>query len=76
MAIVVRLVDSDDRWKCVNDIAHITIGTRDDGVKPKESNDLLAKWVKDGVNSETGIGERVFDPKIVLKGVVKGVLSR
>ncbi|KAK7964066.1 hypothetical protein PG988_011040 [Apiospora saccharicola] len=76
MAIVVRLVDPDDRWKCVNDIAHITVGTRDDGVKPKESNDLLAKWLKDGTGDETGIGERVFDPKVVLKGVVKGVLSR
>ncbi|KAK8859569.1 RNA ligase-domain-containing protein [Apiospora arundinis] len=76
MAIVVRLVDPEDRWKCVNDIAHITIGTRDEGVKPKESNDLLAKWLKDGAGGETGIGERVFDPKIVLKGVVKGVLSR
>lgn len=76
MAIVVRLVDPDDRWKCVNDIAHITIGTRDDSIKPKESNDLLAKWLKEGADGETGIGERVFDPKIVLKGVVKGVLSR
>ncbi|KAK8078943.1 RNA ligase-domain-containing protein [Apiospora phragmitis] len=76
MAIVVRLVDPEDRWKCVNDVAHITVGTRDDGVKPKESNDLLAKWLKDGTGEETGIGERVFEPKLVLKGVVKGVLSR
>lgn len=76
MAIVVRLVDPEDRWKCVNNVAHITVGTRDDGVKPKESNDLLAKWLKDGPGDETGIGERAFDPKVVLKGVVKGVLSR
>ncbi|KAK7911885.1 hypothetical protein PG985_014366 [Apiospora marii] len=76
MAIVVRLVDPEDRWKCVNNVAHITVGTRDEGVKPKESNDLLAKWLKDGTGDETGIGERVFDPKVVLKGTVKGVLSR
>ncbi|KAK8062524.1 hypothetical protein PG997_014621 [Apiospora hydei] len=76
MAIVVRLVDPEDRWKCVNDVAHITVGTRDDGVKPKESNDLLAKWIKQGSGEETGIGERVFKPKVVLTGVVKGVLSR
>ncbi|KAK7959676.1 RNA ligase-domain-containing protein [Apiospora aurea] len=76
MAIVVRLVDPEDRWKCVNAVAHITVGTRDDGVKPKESNDLLAKWIKEGSGKETGIGECVFKPKVVLTGVVKGVLSR
>ncbi|ORY62376.1 RNA ligase-domain-containing protein [Pseudomassariella vexata] len=74
MAIVVRIVDPDGKWTCVNRISHITVGTRDDNVKPKESNDLLAKWLEFGTGGE--IMERVFEPKLTLKGVVRGVLSR
>lgn len=76
MAIVVRLVDQTDKWTCVNKVAHVTVGTRDDGVKPKESNDLLAQWLKVGSGGDTGIGERVFEGKPTLKGTVRGVLSR
>ena len=74
MAIVVRLVDKDDRWKCVNRVAHITIGTRDDTVKPKESNDLLAKWLENGTVDD--VGELVLDSKPIITGSVKGVSSR
>ncbi|TGJ80662.1 hypothetical protein E0Z10_g8096 [Xylaria hypoxylon] len=76
MTIVVRLLDPDDKWTCVNKVAHITVGTRDDGVKPKESNDLLARWLDVGSGGDTGIGERVFEGKPTLKGTVRGVLSR
>ncbi|KAI0396391.1 tRNA ligase [Xylariaceae sp. FL0594] len=76
MAIVVRLLDDEGKWTCVNKVAHITVGTRDNGVKPKESNDLLARWLEVGSGGETGIGERVFEGKPVLKGTVRGVLSR
>lgn len=77
MAIVVRLNDQENQgWQCVNSIAHITIGTRDDSVKPKESNDLLQRWVNNGANGETGIEELVFDKKEYIEGFVKGVLSR
>lgn len=76
MAIVVRLLDQTDQWTCVNKVAHITVGTRDDSVKPKESNDLLARWLKAGSGGDTGIGERVFEGKPTLKGTVRGVLSR
>ncbi|KAI1334297.1 tRNA ligase [Xylariaceae sp. FL0016] len=77
MAIVVRLVsDEEDKWKCVNKVAHVTVGTRDDGVKPKESNDLLGQWLETGSGESTGISERVFEEKPCLKGVVRGVLSR
>ncbi|KAJ6445513.1 tRNA ligase [Purpureocillium lavendulum] len=75
MAIVVRLVDAEGKWDCVNRVAHITVGTRDNTVKPKESNDLLAKWLDDGV-SDGGIGDRVFEPKLTIKGDVRGVASR
>ncbi|KAI0803925.1 RNA ligase-domain-containing protein [Xylaria sp. FL0064] len=76
MAIVVRLLDQEGKWTCVNRVAHITVGTRDDGVKPKESNDLLARWLDVGSGGDTGIGERVFEGRPTLKGTVRGVLSR
>ncbi|GJC80506.1 tRNA ligase 1 [Colletotrichum liriopes] len=76
MAIVVRLVDPSEQWKCTNNVAHITVGTRDDSVKPKESNDLLARWLDKGTGADTGIDDVVFDTKPVLQGTVRGVLSR
>ncbi|KAI9158834.1 tRNA ligase 1 [Paramyrothecium foliicola] len=76
MAIVVRLVDDEGKWECVNRVAHITVGTRDGAVKPKESNDLLAKWLEQGAAVDNGINEVVFEEKPTLKGSVKGVLSR
>ncbi|KAL2153437.1 hypothetical protein VTH82DRAFT_4592 [Thermothelomyces myriococcoides] len=92
MAIVVRLVptcpedeniNADNpalparpKWECVNRVAHITVGTRDDSVKPKESNDLLARWLEVGSGDETGIGELLIEGKPLIRGVVRGVLSR
>lgn len=72
MAVVVRLVDEDGSWECVNPVAHITIGTRDQNVKPKESNDLLARWLEGGSSAETNIKEVVFEKKPTLKGNVQG----
>jgi tRNA ligase len=90
MAIVVRLVPSTEdaninensagpvqpKWECVNRVAHITVGTRDDSVKPKESNDLLTRWLEVGSSPETKINDLVIEGKPLLKGTVKGVLSR
>ncbi|KAK0620006.1 fungal tRNA ligase phosphodiesterase domain-containing protein [Immersiella caudata] len=90
MAIVVRLVPSAEdaninensagpiqpKWECVNRVAHITVGTRDDSVKPKESNNLLARWLEVGSSPETKINDLVIEGKPLLKGTVKGVLSR
>ncbi|TFB02626.1 tRNA ligase 1 [Trichoderma ghanense] len=77
MAIVVRIVDEENKWECVNRVAHITVGTRDNSVKPKESNDLLAKWLEEGAGGEGNtIQEVVFAEKPTVKGVVQGVLSR
>ncbi|KAI2609335.1 tRNA ligase [Hypoxylon fragiforme] len=76
MAIVVRLLDEEGKWKCVNKVPHITVGTSDSNVKPKESNDLLARWLEVGSGGDTGIGERLIDGKTTLKGNVRGVLSR
>lgn len=76
MAIVVRLLDKDGQWECVNRTAHITVGTRDGSVKPKESNDLLGRWLEIGVTSDTGIREVVFEGRPTIQGTVRGVLSR
>lgn len=75
MAIVVRLDDPDGKWNCVNKVAHITVGTRDDGVKPKESNDLLAKWLAEGAGAG-GLVDIGLEGRPVVKGVVRGVSSR
>jgi tRNA ligase len=72
MTIVARI--SDPQWASVNQVAHVTIGTRDQSVKPKESNDVIARWLQEGASN--GIGERAFEPKPVLRGVVRGVLAR
>ncbi|KAI8962982.1 tRNA ligase [Daldinia sp. FL1419] len=76
MAIVVRIIDEENKWTCVNKVPHITVGTRDDAVKPKESNDLLKRWLEVGSGADTGIGERIIEGKTTVKGSVRGVLSR
>jgi tRNA ligase len=74
MAIVARLVD--EGWECANTVAHITVGTRGDEVKPKESNDLLKRWLEVGSGDESGIGEVAIEGRQIVEGTVKGVLSR
>lgn len=74
MAIVARLVD--EGWECVNSVAHVTIGTRDESVKPKESNDLLRRWIEVGSGDESGIGEIAIEGRVIVEGNVKGTLSR
>lgn len=74
MAIVARILD--EGWECVNAVAHVTVGTRSNDVKPKESNDLLKRWLEAGSGDGTGIGEVSIDGRIVLEGAVKGTLSR
>ncbi|KAJ4300164.1 tRNA ligase [Collariella sp. IMI 366227] len=44
------------KWECVNRVAHVTVGTRDDGVKPKESNALLGTWLEQGSGEGRGLG--------------------
>ncbi|KAH8649949.1 RNA ligase-domain-containing protein [Xylariales sp. PMI_506] len=73
MSIVVRILDP--KWTTTNRVAHVTVGTRDQQVKPKESNDLLAKWLELGP-TDGNLHERAFESKPVVKGVVRGVLAR
>jgi tRNA ligase len=74
IAIVARIVDGD--WECVNDVAHVTVGTRGPEVKPKESNDLLKRWLAQGSGEETGIDEVAIEGRHIVDGIVKGNLSR
>ncbi|RDA94347.1 hypothetical protein CP533_3808 [Ophiocordyceps camponoti-saundersi (nom. inval.)] len=75
MAMVVRLIDEEKKWPCVNRIAHITVGTMSKSIKPKESNVLLAKWLDEGT-MEGRIQEVVFEQKPTIKGHVRAVQSR
>lgn len=64
------------RFESVNAVAHITVGTRDQSIKPKESNNLLQKWLDEGSGGNTGIGELAVKNNVVLDGSVRGVLGR
>ncbi|CAI7584134.1 unnamed protein product [Penicillium glandicola] len=63
-------------WPCANHIPHITVGTAAPDVKPKESNDLLRRWVEVGSGGETGIFEAEVEGVKVVDGVVGLVMSR
>jgi tRNA ligase len=76
MSIVVRLINEDGKWECINKVAHVTVGTRDDSVKPKESNELLGRWLEHGCGGDTNIQEMVFEGRPTLDCAVRGVLSR
>lgn len=75
MAVVVRIIDEEGKWECVNRVAHITVGTRDNSVKPKESNGLLERWLEHGATGKD-VGEVILDKQPVFKGTVRGIASR
>ncbi|KAJ5113671.1 hypothetical protein N7456_002205 [Penicillium angulare] len=79
MAFVVRILPGEDGsteeqadLPCANAIPHITIGTAAPDVKPKESNDLLKRWLEVGSGGDTGIfeaevkGVKMIDGKVDL----------
>jgi tRNA ligase len=63
-------------FESANPVAHITVGTASPNIKPKESNDLLQRWLNEGSGGETGIGELAVKGNVVLEGSVRGVLGR
>lgn len=78
MAFVVRLSPvegSTDQFSSVNQTAHITVGTASPDVKPKESNDLLARWLVEG-SGQNGINEMAVKGNVELEGKVMAVMSR
>ncbi len=71
MCIVVRLLD--EGWETANSIAHITVGTADQDIKPKESNDLLQRWMESG--SQTGIADLKVAGHVEVHGSVRAVMQ-
>ncbi|KAJ5482304.1 hypothetical protein N7475_001116 [Penicillium sp. IBT 31633x] len=88
MAFVARILPADAsetegahatnvaQWPCANSIPHITVGTASPDVKPKESNDLLRRWVEVGSGGDTGIFEVEVKGVKVVDGTVGLVMSR
>jgi tRNA ligase len=78
MCLIVRLDGSADDvvFHSVNPVAHVTVGTASQEIKPKESNDLLQRWLNEGSGGDTGIGELSVKGNVVLDGSVRGVLGR
>ena len=74
MCIVARLLD--EGWRSQNAVAHITIGTAGQHIKPKESNTLLDRWHEGGSGGSTGIQEVEIEGDVVLPGTVKGITGR
>lgn len=64
----------DLQWESVNAVAHVTVGTANASIKPKESNDLLQRWLSEGAGK--GIRELAVKGHVVLDGSVRGVWSR
>ena len=71
MCIVVRLLD--EGWETANPIAHITIGTAHPDIKPKESNELLQRWMESG--SQTGIADFEVAGHVEVPGEVRAVMQ-
>ncbi|KAJ5811742.1 hypothetical protein N7474_008043 [Penicillium riverlandense] len=80
MAFIVRLIPASDaedaQWPCVNVVPHITVGTAGPNIKPKESNDLLQRWLEVGSGGETGIFEAEVQGVRVVEGIFGAVMSR
>ncbi|KAJ5212571.1 uncharacterized protein N7498_004217 [Penicillium cinerascens] len=79
MTFVARILPAEgevDELPCANAIAHITVGTASADVKPKESNDLLQRWVEVGSGVESGISEAEVTGVKVVEGVVGVTMTR
>lgn len=71
MAITAEILG--EEFKGTNQLAHITVGTKDRGVKPKESNDMLETWQKQGRTVGGGFGMVSVREEAPVRGVVKAV---
>lgn len=86
MAFVVRLLPAKESaseeedghlaFPCANNVAHITVGTASADIKPKESNDLLKRWLEVGSAPGTGIQEVEVKGVKVIEGKMGEVMMR
>ncbi|MCJ1356606.1 MAG: hypothetical protein MMC33_006601 [Icmadophila ericetorum] len=74
MSIVAQLPDP--AWRSANKLAHVTIGTAHEGIKPKESNTLLERWVAEGCTEQNGIMELACVGETEVLGEGRAVHSR
>ncbi|KAK6544378.1 hypothetical protein TWF694_001078 [Orbilia ellipsospora] len=78
MAIVASLVD-DKGHECGNDYMHITVGTADTTIKPKESNDLLKVWAANEEDlGAAGINELPLGKNgqgVIVHGILSAVMG-
>ncbi|KAJ6259088.1 tRNA ligase [Drechslerella dactyloides] len=79
MAIVASLVDSKGH-ECGNEVMHITVGTADERIKPRESNELLMRW-QERQDDLAGMGIRELalgkdGGGVVLYGNLAAVMAR
>ncbi|MCJ1383090.1 hypothetical protein MMC17_006203 [Xylographa soralifera] len=72
MCIIARIMDHG--WESANTIPHVTIGTANSSIKPKESSELLLRWLNRGTSEETGIHEILLQGEADIYGEVKAVL--
>lgn len=72
MCIVARLLD--EGWETANEVAHVTVGTASQEIKPKESNNLLEKWLEHG--TETGIGDCEVGGHVEVHGDAKAIMQQ
>ena len=71
MCFVARLLG--EGWETANAIAHVTVGTASQDIKPKESNDLLHRWMESG--TEKGIEECDVGGHVEVHGNVVAVMQ-
>ncbi|KAL4868309.1 hypothetical protein BDV12DRAFT_103734 [Aspergillus spectabilis] len=81
MTFVARIMPADEdenqtEWVCVNPLPHVTVGTASPQIKPKESNDLLKRWLEEGAAAGSGIWEAEIPGVKVVNGVVGVTMSR
>jgi tRNA ligase len=81
MCFVVRIMSDEKdqsgmQWRSTNETAHVTVGTVSSDIKPKESNDLLKRWLQYGSGGSTGISEMTIKGHVELPATVKGVLQK
>jgi tRNA ligase len=84
MAFVVRILPFNDQiegsgqadFPCANTIPHVTVGTVAPSVKPKESNDLLKRWLELGSGGDTGIFEAEVPGVKVVEGTINVTMRR
>ncbi|EPS40321.1 hypothetical protein H072_5862 [Dactylellina haptotyla CBS 200.50] len=61
------------RWLSTNEVTHMTIGTANKGVKPVESNRLLATWESKG--SILGVDETRISAIAIHSSIIVGTLQ-